>query len=424
MRLVQRLLCLSAVSCCVPAHAAVFVANTPADLIDLLPGNGFCSVLPQPGPGPCSLRAAVIEANALAGTDRIDLLPTLVYRLTIAGSDESAAYTGDLDITGSVQIVYLGSQATRPTVDANGLERAFFIAGGNVSLLGFDITGGSATVLSDRLGGAVYVGDTAGTVTLSYLRMHGNRANIGGALHNSGMNTAVFASEFRDNELFAFFPPSNFGAAILNYGRLTITASSVHGNHNSDGLGGAAIGTRGTDARLELVDSTVAANDGTGIHGFQAQFIGLRNTTVAGNAGFGLRQDSIGSVRLRNSAIARNLLDCALSLDTSTDLAGYNLDSDASCALGAASGNQSGIADPGLVPLRLRGGPTPVVAALTTSALIDRGHPVISDIGCTAEDQNLVDRPLDGNGDGIARCDIGAVESDDDLLFFDPFERL
>ncbi len=421
---VQRLLCVFAMSGGVSAQAAVFVANTPSDLIDLLPGNGFCSVLPQPGPGPCSLRAAVIEANALAGVDRIDLLPSMVYRLTIAGIDESVAYTGDLDINGSVQIVYLGSQATRPTVDANGLERAFMIADGNVSLLGFDITGGSATVNQERLGGGVYVGDGAGVVTLSYLRMHGNRANIGGALHNSGMDTTVFASEFRDNELLAFFPPSNFGSAILNYARLTIIASSVHGNYNSDGLGGAAIGTRGTDSRLALVDSTVAANDGTGIHGYLAQVIDLRNTTVAGNAGFGLRQDSIGLVRLRNSVIARNLLDCTFDPDTTTDLAGYNLDSDASCALGAASGNQSGIAEPGLVPLRLRGGPTPVVAPLTTSALIDRGHPVISDIGCTAEDQNLVDRPLDGNGDGIARCDIGAVESDDDLLFFDPFERL
>lgn len=424
MRHVQRWLFLLAVLAGAPARALVFTANTPADLVDLLPGNGVCSVLPQPGPGPCSLRAAIIEANASAGSDRIDLLPGLVYRLTRVGAGEAAAYTGDLDITGSVQIVYFGSDATRPTVDANGLERAFTISGGNVSLLGFDITGGNATVPTDRLGGAVYVGDAAGTVDLSYLRLHGNRANIGGALHNSGMDTTVFASDLYANEWVALFSGPNYGAAIQNYGRLTIVAGSIHGNFSSDGSGSAALGTRGQDSRLEVANSTIAQNAGTGIQGYQAGLVRLRNVTVAGNAGFGLRHDEAGDVVVTSSVIARNLLDCALDAATTTELASYNLDSDGSCALGTAGGNLSGVTDPGLVPLRLRGGATPVVAPLTTSLLIDRGHPVVSDIGCTDEDQNFVDRPLDGNGDGLARCDIGAVESDDDLLFFDPFERL
>ena len=150
----------------VAVHAATFTANLGTDLPDLLPGNGFCNVLPQAGPGPCTLRAAVIEANALGGPDRINLVAGVTYILTRVGVDEANAWTGDLDINDSLQILYLGSDATRPIIDVNGLERAFTIRAGNVTLLGFDITGGNATVASARTGGALSGTSDAGAVLL------------------------------------------------------------------------------------------------------------------------------------------------------------------------------------------------------------------------------------------------------------------
>jgi ribulose-phosphate 3-epimerase len=49
------------------AYAADFTADTTADTVDISPGDGICA----DGGGQCSLRAAIGEANALAGADTI-----------------------------------------------------------------------------------------------------------------------------------------------------------------------------------------------------------------------------------------------------------------------------------------------------------------------------------------------------------------
>jgi CSLREA domain-containing protein len=49
------------------AHAADFVVDTTSDLADEAPGDGSC----QDAEGNCSLRAAIMEANELAGSDTI-----------------------------------------------------------------------------------------------------------------------------------------------------------------------------------------------------------------------------------------------------------------------------------------------------------------------------------------------------------------
>lgn len=53
------------------ALAADFAVNTTLDGADVLPGDGVCET--SAGSGTCSLRAAIQEANAFAGADRIDL---------------------------------------------------------------------------------------------------------------------------------------------------------------------------------------------------------------------------------------------------------------------------------------------------------------------------------------------------------------
>ena len=68
-----------------PTLAATFHVTKTADTND-----GACA------PTDCSLREAVIAANALVGPDTI-LLPAGTYELTIVGPDEDAAATGDLD---------------------------------------------------------------------------------------------------------------------------------------------------------------------------------------------------------------------------------------------------------------------------------------------------------------------------------------
>ena len=56
-------------------QAASFSVNSTADAVDVTPGDGVCETVTF---GECTLRAAVMEANALAGHDSITL-PAGVY---------------------------------------------------------------------------------------------------------------------------------------------------------------------------------------------------------------------------------------------------------------------------------------------------------------------------------------------------------
>src|SRR5262245_8407677 len=95
------------------------------DGVDDTPGDGICDTdsdrtnnVPATDTdleiGRCTLRAAIQEANALPGPDKIVLRTgDLRYVLTLAGPGEDAAATGDLDITSEIEIVgkgYLHSQ--------------------------------------------------------------------------------------------------------------------------------------------------------------------------------------------------------------------------------------------------------------------------------------------------------------------------
>ncbi|MEZ4485138.1 MAG: hypothetical protein R2864_11285 [Syntrophotaleaceae bacterium] len=52
-----------------PLGAASFTVDTTSDSVDVNPGDSICA----DSDGSCSLRAAVMEANALAGADAIAL---------------------------------------------------------------------------------------------------------------------------------------------------------------------------------------------------------------------------------------------------------------------------------------------------------------------------------------------------------------
>jgi hypothetical protein len=128
---------------------------------------------------------------------------------------------------------------------------------------------------------------------------------------------------------------------------------------------------------------------------------------------------------MRVSVVAQNGADdCVFTGAPGTlSLNRYNMDSDNTCGLGPGSSNFPNT-NPRLTPVARHGGLTHVSWPLTNSPLIDEGHPVIGSIGCEPDDQQFVDRPVDFDGDGVARCDIGAVELDSDVIFHDPFDRL
>ena len=87
---------------------------------------------------------------------------------------------------------------------------------------------------------------------------------------------------------------------------------------------------------------------------------------------------------------------------------GWNIDSGATCGFSTIDGSLSNT-DPRLGPLANNGGHTLTMALEPGSPAVDAVN-FISLVPCPPTDQRGVNRPQDGDGDGVPRCDIGAFE--------------
>src|SRR5688500_7395645 len=123
----------------------VFTVTSPIDAVDAAPGDGACAS----AAGACTLRAAVMEANALAGADTI-VLPAGTYGRTIANAnagteyeqEEDFAATGDLDVFGDLTLTGAGAAAT--IIDARGLDRVLHVLeAATVAVSGVTLRGGN-----------------------------------------------------------------------------------------------------------------------------------------------------------------------------------------------------------------------------------------------------------------------------------------
>lgn len=84
-----------------PALAATWLVDRFDDAVDTQPGDAECTTVPRG----CSLRAAIMEANARPGVDDIHLTAGL-HALTLMGaSPEDAGASGDLDIREPVRLI-------------------------------------------------------------------------------------------------------------------------------------------------------------------------------------------------------------------------------------------------------------------------------------------------------------------------------
>src|SRR3989442_8077572 len=117
-----------------PASAASFTINSTVDAVDASPGDGVCAE----ATGACTLRAAIMETNALPGTDTITL-PAGTYTLTIPGAGEDASATGDLDITDVLTISGAGADST--IIDGAHLDRVLHMSPTSFQGVDADITG-------------------------------------------------------------------------------------------------------------------------------------------------------------------------------------------------------------------------------------------------------------------------------------------
>lgn len=225
----------------------------------------------------------------------------------------------------------------------------------------------------------------AGTATITDSTVDSNRAADGGGLHNLG-SAVVRRSMLSANTAF-----SAFGGGIFNTGTLTLENSTLWLNRANTRGGGIYNSNPGTATvtNVTITNNTAqpVTGDGGGIY-VNSGTATLKNTILVDNT--------------KDSGSGSSLSNCGGSAVTSD---GGNLDSASTCGFVGSSDLSN--TDPLLGFVKNNGGPTSTRAPLAGSPVVDHGV----NAGCPGTDQRGSARPTDGNGDGSAVCDIGAVEA-------------
>lgn len=377
-----------------PTLVANLIVNTTTDGADSAPGDNICET--ATGNGVCTLRAAIMEANARAGAQTISL-SSGTYALTIGGTGEDASATGDLDITEALTIV--GASVNATFINGGGLDRVLHIrpgVGANISDL--TLTGGSVP----DFGGGLY--NENGTLTLDAVTLSGNTANSGGGLANVGSGSVTLTDvTIKNNSVSAQ------GGGLYNGGTATLNRVTLNSNTgNGSTLQGGGLFNSGT---ANLTNATLSGNalnvtasaQGGGL--YNAANLTLTNVTIAFNTvavaggtptleGASLFHAG-GSTTLNNTIIANG--SGANNCNT-TFTANFSLEDSATCFSGGSNFNIAPGAT-GLDGLANYGGDTETHRLQPTSPALN-----VANTGtCPAVDQRNFGRP-----DGL--CDIGAVE--------------
>jgi CSLREA domain-containing protein len=239
------------------AQAATFTVNSTADAVDAHPGDGVCATAIHV----CTLRAAIQEANALAGVDIITV-PAGTFTLTLAGVDEDGAATGDLDITDDLTLT--GAGAAQTIIDGGGIDRVLEIFGAAANSPHVDIA--KVTIANGAVQGAVLDGGgiwNSGTLTLTDSTLSDNTAGDGGSGSNGGPNSSGGIGQ-----------AGGSGGGLYNSGTLTLTNSILRrntggtGGTGGDGGPGGAGGPGGpgggiyNSGTLTVTNSTLSQNTG------------------------------------------------------------------------------------------------------------------------------------------------------------------
>lgn len=441
---VPTLIALSAVCAPAPSAAqALFIVTKSVDTAD-----GSCDA-------DCSLREAVLAANATPGPDQIRLQHAY-YRLTRAGEgdDDDNALANDLDLTDDVSIRGLPD---RTVLELGGLSRGFEVLPGvKAELIDLTIRNGVAL----GRGGGIW---NQGELTLRRVWLNGNRVTLqdvgvlrGGAIYNQGVLRMNFCQVQRNQAIDAATPTggtgggifnaagaqlylydtvirynvagaeaiAGFGGGLFNWGQARVDRSYFGHNDAGDGEGSAISNRAG--GSLALFNSTLSGNGRAGADAALANGTltdpreslakaNVFNATLANNNGGGLL--NTGRLVLRNSIVGGNYTQDGSDRRHDTGRNCRNagrgtiasffslVAADGDCPSAYVADNTSFLRTE-LEPLRYLGGPSPVHAPRSGSVAIDGGDPVL----CPDRDQRGARRPADGDLNGSELCDIGAME--------------
>jgi hypothetical protein len=323
-----------------------------------------------------------------------------------------------------------GNACTSPTTACKTIGHAISLASSGDSIMvaaatykenltiGLSLTligaGASTTIIDGGYITTVLTISNADVVLSRVTIQHGSARN-GGGIVNYGILT-IKASTISGNRSAAVY--GGTGGGIFNRGTLTIQTTTLSGNVEEARVGnfggGGGIRNAGT---LTINNSTISGNSAGGTGGGIDNFgtLTIHNSTLSGNkassgGGGGIANSSVATATLQNSIVANSPAggNCGGTLTSK----GYNLSSDSTCNF-----NKSGDlnnTDPMLGPLQNNGGPTQTMALPAGSPAIDAGNPS----GCTDSHGHLLKTDQRGrprpDKEDTGGCDMGAYERQSD----------
>jgi hypothetical protein len=379
--------------------------------------------------GNCTLRAAVMEANAHPGAGAhttVTLHGGLPYTLTRPKSNPDDHSNGDLDVVVNLQINGDGPETT--IIDGNLQDRVFHVGGsGSLFLHGVTIRKGYPWAAVHFNGGGAILVDAGGHLELTRCVIEMNDSSIsgsgGGISVLSGANLFMVQTTVRMNKSGLYS-----GGGVSATGAMTTIRQSTISQNSSgapdpsaQGFGGGFSQVSGGSSSIEnttfCFNGSTGFGGGIGISGTGAT-MKLNNVTFAGNeadsnvdgsgTGGGIYVESDTTVTLSNSILenvndfTHGFDDCSGTLTTT----GYTIfATTGGCTI--PFGNYTVGDALGSAVLKNNGGPTETVVPPSNSPAVGGGNPN----GCYGTDNQLlyvdqrgVNRPI-----GLA-CDLGAVE--------------
>ncbi len=253
------------------ATKGLFPTST-LDTVDATPGDGTCA----DSAGECTLRAAVMEANALPGRQSIVLSSGATYALTRTGANEDSAVTGDLDVNQDLNIT--GAKAT---IDGAGLGDGVLHlrAGSNDNLSFFTVRNG-ASPTANSAGGVTLTG--VQRALLADLTISGNSGPAAGGIASVDSLLLLYRGSVTGNSgpgAGGVLDVSTAGGNSWTY----IERTTIQGNTGGTGGGVRTLGT-GT---ITLLNSAQIKGNGAATGAGAASSAGgdlrLAATTVSGN---------------------------------------------------------------------------------------------------------------------------------------------
>jgi (2Fe-2S) ferredoxin len=378
--------------------------------------------------GQCSLIEAIVNANNDAAT-HADCAAGSGADTIVLPANANVTLSAVYGTTyGQFSPVGLPPITSRITIEGNGAIIARQANTPTFGLIAVRRSSGDLTLQTVTLrGGSSFGGlSNLGTLSIKNSIISGNSGGV-----SNGGTLAIESSTISGNT----------APGVFNFGTLTIKNSTISGNTASHGAG---VYNQGGAATIE--NSTISGNranvGGGGIYNGSGYFtrgrLTITNSTISGNSansrGGGLvnsntcpysfycSRDAAAALTLNRSLIAGNQANFAPEIENVSSVVNANNFNLFGTNGGAGvSGFVPGPTDivPGVSaaqivgPLKFNSGPTQTHALVAGSPAIDAGDPS----GCRnsqgallSTDQRGFARHVDGNNDGTARCDIGAVE--------------